>query len=374
MHPLIWDCTSPTVIGNHVVYIQTRALPPPPPSSVTPPSCPVLSVRLRDATAAMNKTINPTSVVLPRCVVVAYRLVTVARCACVCVRAGYGHIVPVTPAGRIITMIYAAVGIPLCLVVLASVGKLLTRAIKHLWSFVLLFYYTGSFRRVRHMVPLSRLRMTFMQRVRDRVHRRTLRRLAASQRQPPSTADNANETDACVATTAAEAQAELQRLETIDKTHVVSFEVDDKFNLPPIVALSIAVLYIVLGVALYRIWEPWTYLEAFYFLVVSLSTVGFGDIIPAHPKFFLASSVYMLIGLALIAMVVNVVMETVNSTIAIAKNKVFCVGRRLVDVAQMQTERLSHQHPGAAFKELHHTMAVQGLVFRPKRFQRRCSV
>ena len=97
--------------------------------------------------------------------------------------AGYGHIVPVTVAGRIITMVYAAFGIPLCLVVLASLGKLLTRAIKYLWSFVLLFYYTGSVRRVRHMVPLNRLRMSCVQRIRHRMRRRTLQRIASRNHQ-----------------------------------------------------------------------------------------------------------------------------------------------------------------------------------------------
>ena len=99
-------------------------------------------------------------------------------------------------------------------------------------------------------------------------------------------------------------------------------QVDDKFNLPPIIALSVAILYILLGVTIYRQWEEWSYLEAFYFTFISLSTIGFGDIIPDHPKFFMASSFYILFGLALIAMVINVVMETVNSTIDYAKDKV----------------------------------------------------
>ena len=211
---------------------------------------------------------------------------------------------------------------------------------------------------------------------------RTLRRLVARQQSSKMEAECAAETDACVATTAVEAEAELRRLEAMDKAHVVSFEVNDKFNLPPIVALTIAVAYILLGVVIYRQWERWTYLEAFYFVFISLSTVGFGDILPEHPNFFLASSVYVLIGLALVAMVITVVMETVNSTIEIAKDKVCLVGRRIADVAQMQTERLAHHHPGAMFKDLQRTVAVQGLVFKPKQFrvfkpkhfQRRCSV
>ena len=93
------------------------------------------------------------------------------------------------------------------------------------------------------------------------------------------------------------------------------YEVDDNFNLPPIIALVLGVAYIFLGALLFKLWEDWSYLEAFYFTFVSLSTIGFGDVIPNHPKFFLASFIYLLSGLSLIAMVINVVMDAVSNTI-----------------------------------------------------------
>ena len=123
--------------------------------------------------------------------------------------------------------------------------------------------------------------------------------------------------------------AELQCLRELDETFV-PYEVDDKFDLPPVVALLIAFLYTLLGALIYTRWENWTYFEAFYFTFISLCTIGFGDVVPDHPKNFMATSVYLLFGLALIAMVVTVVMEAVDSTIAKAKDGV-------VDVAQRQT-------------------------------------
>jgi len=130
--------------------------------------------------------------------------------------------------------------------------------------------------------------------------------------------------------------AELQCLRQLDETFV-PYEVDDKFDLPPIVALVIAFLYTLLGAWIYTRWEQWSYFEAFYFTFISLCTIGFGDVVPEHPKNLMATSVYLLFGLALIAMVVTVVMEAVDSTIARAKDGVVDVGRRLVDVAQRQT-------------------------------------
>lgn len=62
---------------------------------------------------------------------------------------GYGHISPSTNTGRAVTIIYAIIGIPLFLILLADFGKLLTRCIKFVWAFVRRLYYTGSCRKVR---------------------------------------------------------------------------------------------------------------------------------------------------------------------------------------------------------------------------------
>jgi len=244
-------------------------------------------------------------------------------------------------------MIYALIGIPLCMVVLAALGKSLTRAIKFLWSFIRRFYYTGSFRRVRRVIPLSRIRLTFCQRLFNRLRRRLLaRRRRQTIRAARTTADaNGGVESAAVAAV----DAELQCLRELDETFV-PYEVDDKFDLPPIIALVIAFLYILLGAFIYTRWEDWDYFEAFYFTFISLCTIGFGDVVPNHPKNFMATSVYLLLGLALIAMVVTVVMETVDSTIAKAKDGVYDVGRRIVDVAQRQTATpLQHQVAPATY-------------------------
>ena len=216
---------------------------------------------------------------------------------------------PVTTAGRVITIIYAVIGIPLCLVVLTSVGKLLTRAIKYLWMFVRRFYYTGSCVRVRRMIPVSRLRMTLFQRIGYQLRRRTRRfRRAIRRRNISEDAGRKSEVE-----------------------DFVPLEVDDTFNLPPAVALIIGMTYTLIGALMYMSWENWTYFEAFYFTCISLSTIGFGDVVPDHPKFFIASSIYVLIGLALIAMIINVFMVAMHVSITKATTKVIEVGQRLAE-------------------------------------------
>lgn len=68
---------------------------------------------------------------------------------------GYGHIYPATNTGRAITIVYAIIGIPLFLILLADFGKLFTRGIKFVWAYVRRLYYTGSLRRVRKQAQVQ---------------------------------------------------------------------------------------------------------------------------------------------------------------------------------------------------------------------------
>ena len=51
-------------------------------------------------------------------------------------------------------------------------------------------------------------------------------------------------------------------------------EVDDEFNLPVTVALIILSLYMTAGATLFTFWERWDFTNSFYFVFISMSTVG----------------------------------------------------------------------------------------------------
>ena len=47
---------------------------------------------------------------------------------------GYGNLVPKTPMGKIVTMFYALVGIPLMLIYSATIGSILAKGFKYIYT------------------------------------------------------------------------------------------------------------------------------------------------------------------------------------------------------------------------------------------------
>ena len=64
-------------------------------------------------------------------------------------------------------------------------------------------------------------------------------------------------------------------------------------------------------------WEGWSLLDSSYFCFITLTTIGFGDLVPNQQsldgnKKLILCSLYLLIGIAMIAMSFNLVQEQVS--------------------------------------------------------------
>lgn len=110
--------------------------------------------------------------------------------------------------------------------------------------------------------------------------------------------------------------------ETEPGTPASVYEIDDEFNLPISVAIVILIIYMIIGAVGYNIWENWSFLESFYFVFISMSTIGLGDLVPDHPMFMMASILYLVFGLALTSMCINVVQEKLSDTFKQASAKI----------------------------------------------------
>lgn len=174
---------------------------------------------------------------------------------------GYGNISAKTFYGRIATIIYATIGIPLMLTVLNDLGKLIFVWARHLWHF---------FRRfVRYNIILP-----------------------WRYRKEP-------------------AQTKTERMMS-QVTEETGTDVDHNFPLP--LALFIVFLYTFLCAMLFNLWEHnRDYFTGFYFFFISLSTIGLGDVLPDNPHFTSATFGLFIVGLALVSMCINVMQAKVEA-------------------------------------------------------------
>uniref|UniRef100_A0A1I8AMK7 TWiK family of potassium channels protein 7 n=1 Tax=Steinernema glaseri TaxID=37863 RepID=A0A1I8AMK7_9BILA len=173
----------------------------------------------------------------------------------ICTTIGYGHIYPITTPGRLLTVVYALGGIPLVLLVLQDLGKLLTVGMKYPWY---------QFKR-------------FIRRILRIFTKQSLSDMAAIEYR--------ERTDLCV------------------------------FDVPLPAAISLILVWIWLCSTVISYWgSNWTFVETCYFFFISLSTIGLGDLVPHNPHLLLMMFGFILVGLSLVSMVLNLLQNKMRST------------------------------------------------------------
>uniref|UniRef100_A0A336M6T8 CSON005216 protein n=1 Tax=Culicoides sonorensis TaxID=179676 RepID=A0A336M6T8_CULSO len=93
-------------------------------------------------------------------------------------------------------------------------------------------------------------------------------------------------------------------------------------TVPLTVCITIMIGYIMFGATLFARWESWDLLDGSYFCFISLSSIGFGDMVPGlslkKPEnkdrlveiSFILCAVYLLLGMALIAIVMRATIQS----------------------------------------------------------------
>ena len=70
------------------------------------------------------------------------------------------------------------------------------------------------------------------------------------------------------------------------------------------------ILLLLIGTWFYTVVEGWTVTDAFYFSVITLSTVGYGDFSPATTAGKMFTTVYILVGISIIVVFANTLAKT----------------------------------------------------------------
>lgn len=264
---------------------------------------------------------------------------------------GYGNIVPATTTGQAITIVYAFIGIPFLLMVLADLGKLFTRAIKALFFYIKLFYHTGKCRSARRMgrrataVPAQYMSATWNKMpymvYQGKKSQENLPAVVVQEKDVESQASKSTETSDKSNDKRAKKEDRKgskksnneedkqdaimeneQELEDYAIREEEDEDADDEFNLPVSLAVLLLIAYMMMGAFIFTLWEDWTFFESFYFVFISMSTIGFGDYVPNHPMYMMGAFIYLLFGLALTSMCINVVQEKLSATFEMAKMRI----------------------------------------------------
>ncbi|KOC68896.1 TWiK family of potassium channels protein 7 [Habropoda laboriosa] len=151
---------------------------------------------------------------------------------------GYGNVVPSTNGGRMFCILYAFVGIPLTLTVIADCGKLFATVVVEIAL------------AVKTKLPF---RFSF----------------------------------SCIPTNLA-----------------------GRRSLGAFAAIGLLFLYLACGAGMFMLWEDdWDFFDGFYFCFVTMTTIGFGDLVPTakKPKYMLLCTLYILVGLALMSTIIELV-------------------------------------------------------------------
>nr|XP_054765491.1 TWiK family of potassium channels protein 7-like [Lytechinus pictus] len=218
---------------------------------------------------------------------------------------GYGNIAPVTVGGRVFCMVYAVFGIALLLLVLASIGTLLARGA------------TLGYRRI--------LRWIKKKRSKDETDVVTFQRDPRAQEVIDEgwKGDDGDSHKVDIQGKNGESAGAVEKGDSATVEGEEEKPPEAEAQIPLTFILVFAFLYICFLACLLQAWEDqWSYFEAFYFSFITLTTIGFGDLVPHHQKNLLACTFFILLGMAIMSMCIALAQEMIIQKVAWLSKKI----------------------------------------------------
>uniref|UniRef100_A0A5S6QLS7 Potassium channel domain-containing protein n=1 Tax=Trichuris muris TaxID=70415 RepID=A0A5S6QLS7_TRIMR len=190
---------------------------------------------------------------------------------------GYGHRTCQTTWGRATTIIYAIIGIPLMLTLVNGLGKRLFVWARRSWNKLRRFAYS--------------------------IHSKYVSTIDHDAQWPPV----CRTVSVCSITSDA-----------------VIYQTIDDVDFPVALSLGVVIVYILVCSAIFMMWERrWDYFTSLYFFFISLSTIGFGDVVPESITFTLIGFPFYVIGLSLVSACINVIQAKVERSCELTVEQIY---------------------------------------------------
>ncbi|XP_041971878.1 potassium channel subfamily K member 15 [Aricia agestis] len=221
---------------------------------------------------------------------------------------GYGHLSPRTSWGKIMTIFYALLGMPLFLLYLSNVGELLASWCKCLYALICLCRGCPGFsrRRIIHIRPQGEFSES------ESTDRPIECRTDGDSDVPEHRTQAIYYRSPMVVPYYWYPPSDVS-----SEFSYVTFDVQT-VTVPISACVAIMVGYIMFGSMIFGLWEKWDRLDGAYFCFISLSSIGFGDFVPGERVYtprietsFIVCSLYLMLGMALVAMCFNLMQEQV---------------------------------------------------------------
>ena len=204
---------------------------------------------------------------------------------------GYGNIAPKTFWGRLVCIAYAVLGIPLMLLLLANLGEIMANIFRYVYINVCCCGFLSKSAKAQQQQQQSASAPTNRQQAPMEAWKDQYNAQKTGQPAPAVVDDDDDDDDE---------------------------DEEEKISVPLTVTLSLVASYLFVGALLFGVWSDLDWLAAAYFCFITISTIGFGDIVPGTQTLntlsgklqLVGTSVYMVFGMAILSMAFNLIQVT----------------------------------------------------------------
>lgn len=173
---------------------------------------------------------------------------------------GYGNIVPVTTPGRILTLLYAFIGIPIAVLTLFALGAIFAGLCKSLWRLML---------------------------------------------KSTTVVNKDLGKKVCDAVGFDETGQKAESSSSMDDEDLLSFPIS--------FLIFLTILWVFFCAWIFTLLEDWSYGTSLYFTLISFTTIGFGDVLPSEYDYIVIVGFLLLIGLSLVSTVLTLIQQQIEA-------------------------------------------------------------